>query len=81
VVLADGLPAAYLERGARTLATFEAGRDADWPDAVASLVKDGRLRRIELLRIDGQPAAASPFADALRTAGFADGYRGLVLRG
>ena len=50
-------------------------------DAVASLVKDGRVRRIELTRIDGAPATGSPFAETLRTAGFVEGYRGLVLRG
>ena len=52
-----------------------------WIDALASLVKDGRLRRIELSRIDGEPAGGSAFAEDLRTAGFVDGYRGLVLRG
>ncbi len=81
VVLADGVPAAFLERGARTLLTFEGASTSDWPDAVASLVKDGRIRRIELTRIDGEPATGSPFADALRSTGFVDGYRGLVLRG
>ena len=81
VVLADGEPAAFLERGARTLLTFAAGGDGEWIDALASLVKDGRLRRIELSRIDGEPAGGSAFAEDLRTAGFVDGYRGLVLRG
>jgi ATP-dependent Lhr-like helicase len=80
VVLADGEPAAFLERGARSLLTFERGRSAAWPDALVSLVKDGRIKRIELARIDGEPAAASPFAATLRDAGFADGYRGFVLR-
>ena len=50
-------------------------------DALASLVKDGRLRKIELTRIDGMPAVESPLADRLRETGFADGYRGLTLRG
>jgi ATP-dependent Lhr-like helicase len=81
VVLADGVPAAFLERGARTLLTFEDGASSDWPDAIASLVKDGRLRRIELSKIDGDAVAESPLGDALRSAGFVDGYRGLVLRG
>jgi hypothetical protein len=62
------------------LLTFEEGAGSDWPDSIASLVKDGRIRRIELTRIDGEPASGSPFADRLRTAGFADGYRGLTLR-
>jgi ATP-dependent Lhr-like helicase len=80
-VLADGEPAAFLERGARTLLTFAAGAGGAWIDALASLVKDGRVRRIELSRIDGEPAGGSAFAEDLRTAGFVDGYRGLVLRG
>jgi ATP-dependent Lhr-like helicase len=79
-VLVDGSPAAFLERGARSLTTF--GADAElWADALASLVKDGRLRRIELVRIDGERSIASPFAQRLREAGFADGNRGLTLRG
>ena len=75
------LLAAFLERGARTLLTFGAGAGVAWIDALASLVKDGRLRRMELSRIDGRPSADSDLADTLRTAGFVDGYRGLVLRG
>ena len=81
VVLADGDAVAYLERGGRTLLTFPAGSDGSWADALASLVKDGRVRRIELTRIDGAPAVESTFAEALRRAGFVEGYRGLVLRG
>ncbi|HEX5936606.1 MAG TPA: DEAD/DEAH box helicase [Actinomycetota bacterium] len=80
VVLADGAPAAYLERGARSMLTFGADPSA-WVDALASLVKDGRLKRIQLARIDGEEASAHPAADELRIAGFADGYRGLTLRG
>jgi ATP-dependent Lhr-like helicase len=81
VVLADGEPAVFLERGARTLLTFAVGGDGGWIDALASLVKDGRLRRIELSKIDGEPVGGSAFAEDLRAAGFVDGYRGLVLRG
>jgi hypothetical protein len=54
---------------------------AEWVDALTSLPKDGRVRKIELTRIDGAPAVESPIADALRDAGFADGYRGLTIRG
>jgi ATP-dependent Lhr-like helicase len=81
VVLVDGVPAVYLERGAKTLTTFEPAEGSEWVDALASLVKDGRLRRIELTRIDGEPAADSPVAERLRSVGFQDGYRGFVLRG
>ena len=80
VVLVDGALAAFLERGARSLSTFDLDASA-WADAIASLVKDGRLRRIELVRIDGEPSGVSPHAERLREAGFVEGYRGLVLRG
>jgi ATP-dependent Lhr-like helicase len=81
VALADGEPAVFLERGAKTLTTFPAAEGSDWPDALVGLVKDGRLRKIELQRIDGSTALESPHAERLRHAGFADGYRGLTLRG
>jgi ATP-dependent helicase Lhr and Lhr-like helicase len=80
VVLIDGRAAAFLERGARSLVTFDAPA-AQWVDALASLVKDGRLRKIDLLRIDAAPSGDSTHADALHQAGFVDGYRGLTLRG
>ena len=59
MILADGAPAAYLERGARSLVTFGT-EPARWADAIASLVKDGRLRRIQLGRIDGDDATTPP---------------------
>jgi ATP-dependent Lhr-like helicase len=81
LVLVGGAPAAYLERGARSLLTFEGAEPSTWIDALVSLAKDGRLRKIELFRIDGEPASTHRLADALRAAGFADSYRGLTLRG
>jgi ATP-dependent Lhr-like helicase len=82
VVLQSGAPAAYLERGAKSLVTFEAAeRDGAWIDALIGLVKEGRLRKIELQRIDGVPAMESPLARRLVEAGFAEGYKGLSVRG
>ena len=80
VVLVDGTPAAFLERGGRSLATFGLPPEA-WVDALVGIAKDGRVRRLELSRIDGAPAVEHPAAQGLRAAGFADGYRGLVFRG
>ena len=51
------IAAAFLERGARSLVTFDVAPER-WVDAVASLVKDGRLRKIELPRIDGDPPSS-----------------------
>jgi len=82
VVLVAGEPAAYLERGGRSLVTFPAaGRFPAWVDGLAAIVKDGFVRKLELVRIDGRPARESVWAGPLRAAGFADSYRGLVLRG
>jgi ATP-dependent Lhr-like helicase len=80
VILVDGVLAAFLERGARSLTTFAAAASDEWIDALVGLAKEGRVRRLELQRIDGLPAQGSPLAERLRTAGFADGYRGLALR-
>jgi ATP-dependent Lhr-like helicase len=80
VVLVDGHACAYLERGGRTLLTFPAASDQpSWPDVFASLVGSGRVRRLRIETIDGVPAASSGWADALRGAGFVDGYKGLSL--
>ena len=82
VVLVAGEPAAYLERGGRSLVTFPAaGRFPAWIDGLATIVKDGFVGKLELVRIDGRPARESAWAGPLRAAGFADSYRGLVLRG
>jgi ATP-dependent Lhr-like helicase len=81
VVLVQGQLAAWLDRRGHHLVTFPAmGDDRSWPDALVGLVKDGRVRSLEVRRIDGVPAGESPVADLLRGAGFVDGYRGLVMR-
>ncbi|MEZ5260998.1 MAG: DEAD/DEAH box helicase [Acidimicrobiales bacterium] len=81
VLLAGGEALAYLERSGRSLLTFPAATDDDrWTTALQQLLDRGRYRQIELTRIDGDPAGESPLAPLLRTAGFRDGYRGLVLR-
>jgi ATP-dependent Lhr-like helicase len=80
VVLDDGDLAAYVERGGRSVVTFEAAGSGAWAHALAAAVKDGRLLKLEVGKIDGEPAATSSHAEALRAAGFADGYKGLTLR-
>ncbi len=84
VVLVDGVPALYVERGGTSLQTFPAfGDEAVGPPAIRALrqlLVDGRLRELVVSRIDGEPIATSPHRAALLEAGFAPGYRGLVLR-
>ncbi|HMK12350.1 MAG TPA: DEAD/DEAH box helicase, partial [Acidimicrobiales bacterium] len=81
VVLVDGEAIVYLDRSGRSLVTFPgATADDGWADVLAGIVKDGRLRSLELHRIDGERPADAAVAPMLRAAGFVDGYRGLVLR-
>ncbi len=78
VVLVGGECAAYLERGGKSLVTF--GMDShSWAEAIASLQKESRVRRLVIERINGEPAGDSDEAAALRAVGFRDSYRGLVL--
>ena len=83
LVLVDGRPVFYLERGGRTIQPFPA---ADEPAACLAalrafgvLVADRRLRELVITRVDGLPIADSPWRPAFLEAGFQPGYRGLVL--
>ncbi|MFN8035307.1 MAG: DEAD/DEAH box helicase [Acidimicrobiia bacterium] len=81
VVMVDGELVAFLERGGRTLLTFPSTVEpAAWIDALTGLVKDGRIRTLELRHVDGTPARESPLAEPLRAAGFQDVPRGLRFR-
>ena len=81
VVLADGVPLVVLERGGRSLATFEGAESTDaWIEAVISLVKDGRLRKLEIAKVDGVPVRETPWAARLEAAGFTSAYKGMLYR-
>jgi ATP-dependent Lhr-like helicase len=81
VVLGDGEALCFIERGGRSLWTFPAADDhPGWTEALAERVRSGRTRQHEVQTIDGEPARTTPWADVLRKAGYADGYRGLVMR-
>jgi ATP-dependent Lhr-like helicase len=84
VILHQGQPVLYLERGGRSLLTLPAAIDAAALAAavvaLAGMVTDGRLRALEVQRVDGVPVADSPLRDALAASGFRASYRGWVLR-
>jgi ATP-dependent Lhr-like helicase len=84
VVLVDGAAALYLERGAHSLQTLPAADDPAAASAafgaLRALVDDGRLRELVVARVDGESVSASKWRPLLEEAGFAAGYRGLVLR-
>ncbi len=85
VVLVDGDPVVYLERGGRSIRTLPAFADVEMAAlalrALGDLVADGRTHTLQITRIDGVPTASSPHRDAFVAAGFAAGYRGLAYGG
>jgi ATP-dependent helicase Lhr and Lhr-like helicase len=83
VVLVDGTPAGLLERGGRSLVTFtHPAEPSIWLGVLTSLVDEGRLRKLELTKIDGTAVHdAAPWPAALDAAGFTAGYRGMTYRG
>ncbi len=81
VVLVDGTPSAVLERGGRSLTTFAGAESSDaWIDAIIGLVKDGRLRKLEIAKVDGVAVRETPWAARLEAAGFTAAYKGMLYR-
>jgi ATP-dependent Lhr-like helicase len=81
VVMLNGMPSVFVERGGRSLVTFESA--AHDPALTAHAVADiGRrhIGRMTIERVDGNPVADSLLAAALLEAGFVQGYKGLTLR-
>ncbi len=90
VVTVEEQPVLYVERGGRGLITLveQSGQPAapGRPDAVevalaalADAVRTGRIGKLALERIDGEPAVSSVFARALADVGFQTGPRRLTL--
>ena len=81
VVLVDGAPMVELERGGRSLVTFETAVGSDvWIESLIELVKDGRIGRLEIGKVDGIPVRETSFAARLEAAGFTAGYKGMIFR-
>ncbi|MFP5308654.1 MAG: DEAD/DEAH box helicase [Actinomycetes bacterium] len=83
VVLVDGVPAVYLERGGRSLVTFPATTDTAevWVEELKGLVARQRLGKLEVTKVDGADVHDAGVRDVLERAGFTVGYRGLTYRG
>jgi ATP-dependent Lhr-like helicase len=83
VVLVDGQPALYLERGGgiQTLPPLDDAEIAAAAiPALRTLVLDGRLRELLVSKVDGAPVADSPWRSVLLAGGFVAAYRGLAMR-
>lgn len=82
VVLIDGRPAVMVERGGRSLVTFPSATEDDrWVEAIIGLVDDGRLRKLDVGKVDGVAVHDTVWADRLEAAGFTRGVKGLTHRG
>jgi ATP-dependent Lhr-like helicase len=80
VVLSDGDPAAFLERGGRSVHTYTS--DPGGLDEVAAALAGLATRRTDrraVATVDGDPADSTPLGEALRAHGFVASYRGLTL--
>jgi hypothetical protein len=69
-----------VERGGKAVLTFGDVPAETWAGALVEVHKEGRIARLQIERINDEPARTSLHAPALRAAGFADGYKGLTLR-
>jgi ATP-dependent Lhr-like helicase len=82
VVLAGGQPVLFLERGGRGLQTLVPLEDPRVTPALGALVdavRAGRIKRLGLEKVDGEPAMSSRLAPALIALGFQEGPRRLTL--
>ncbi|MFI0444642.1 DEAD/DEAH box helicase [Actinomadura sp. 6N118] len=82
VVLTEGRLALYVERGGKTLLTWNDDLEVLQPavDALALAVREGALGKLTVERADGESINDSPLAAALEAAGFHPTPRGLRLR-
>jgi ATP-dependent Lhr-like helicase len=85
LILVDGAPALYVERGGRGLLTLPAFDDPSVCGLALAAVRrllqpEGPMRELRLERVDRLPVAESTLADALREIGFRPTYRAWLLQ-
>jgi ATP-dependent Lhr-like helicase len=82
VVLSDGEPSIYVERGGRSLLSFTDDHEtlAAAAGALSAAVREGWLGGLSVERTDGSGALDGVLAEALAGAGFRNSPKGLRLR-
>jgi len=81
VLIRDGEPLVYVERGGRSILRLVELDDADLAAAMAALadaVVAGRLSKLGVEKLDGEPVIGSGHEEALLSAGFSRGPRKLT---
>jgi ATP-dependent Lhr-like helicase len=82
VVLSEGDPILYLERGGRGLQTLVPADDPRIEPALVAIVEQvraGRIKRLALEKIDGESALGSRLSSVLVALGFQEGPRRMTL--
>jgi ATP-dependent Lhr-like helicase len=79
VVLAGAEPALYVERGGKGLQVLDPERLGVALEALVDAVRRGRVRRLAIERVDGEPVVGSPYEETLLELGFRAGPRKLTL--
>ncbi len=83
VVLVDGEPMLYLERGGKRMATFVDAADPRMVKAavaLADIAEAAPRRELAIEQVDGERVLSSPLRPLLEEAGFRREYLGLALR-
>jgi ATP-dependent Lhr-like helicase len=80
VVIASGRPVLYVERGGRGIVQLDSERLEEGIEALTSLVRDGRVKRLAIERIDGEPVIGTDAERLLVAHGFLQAPRRVVLR-
>jgi ATP-dependent Lhr-like helicase len=80
VVLVAGRLALYVERGGRGLVQIDPDLLEPAIETLATLVRDGRVKRLAIERVDGEPVAGTEAERLLVAHGFLQAPRRVVLR-
>ncbi len=80
VVLVEGRLALYVERSGRGLVQVDAELLEPAIETLATLVRDGRVKRVAIERVDGEPVAGTAAERLLIAHGFLQAPRRVVLR-
>ncbi|MGH2948911.1 MAG: hypothetical protein ACRDPC_22100, partial [Solirubrobacteraceae bacterium] len=79
VVLVGAEPVLYVERGGKGLQILDDDRLDAALEALVEAVQRGRVRRLGIERVNGEPVVGSPYEAALLELGFRAGPRKLTL--